>query len=72
MTMFHGDKQTTPEERLIYAILLQAYRDLFISVKEPNGPDNLNRDQAISFFTNRSGALAAHRNHLCSLIGWDG
>ncbi|MEP3895677.1 MAG: hypothetical protein ABJN52_16995 [Litorimonas sp.] len=65
----------TPEAALITAIITQAYRDLFVPVKEGVEPSDevlRGRDQALAFLTNRTGPFAQHRDHLCSLIGWDG
>lgn len=66
---------TTPEAAFIAAIIMQAYRDLFVNVDTDSGRSFTTRsdqDQAIAFLTDTHGRFAAHRNHLCSLIGWDG
>lgn len=73
--MIDGDAPQTPEQALVTAILMQAYRDLFLSVSsDANNPftTRTDLDQAISFLTDRVGAYAKHRNALCALIGWDG
>lgn len=65
----------SPEAALITAIIMQAYRDLFVTAKS-NGQATFTtqaeRDQAIAFLTDRIGSHARHRAFLCSLIGWDG
>jgi hypothetical protein len=66
---------TSPETAFVTAIIMQAYRDLFVNVNTGSGPSFTTRcdqDQAIAFLTDQTGQFAAHRNHLCSLIGWDG
>lgn len=70
----HAGPQT-PEAALVTAIIMQAYRDLFVIAK----PDTYStfttqseQDQAIAFLTDRTGPHARHRAYLCSLIGWDG
>ena len=72
--MFAQDDQS-PEAVLVTAILMQAYRDLFIAIRE-DGTSSFTtqseQDQAISFLTDQAGSLARNRNALCSLIGWDG
>lgn len=69
------DRPKTPEAAFVMAILMQAYRDLFASVRSDASASfttQADQDQAMSFLTDRAGTLARHRNHLCSLIGWDG
>lgn len=74
------DAPQTPEAALVTAILMQAYRDLFLSVINDSGATSASqtftsqpeRDQAITFLTEQTGAMARHRNALCALIGWDG
>lgn len=64
-----------PEAALVTAILMQAYRDLFLSVSNDSGQaftSQSERDQAITFMTEQTGAMARHRNALCAVIGWDG
>ena len=64
-----------PEERLVTAIIMQAYRDLFTPVRDSASPSIVtqsDQDQAISFLTDSHGRFARRRNSLCSLIGWDG
>lgn len=72
--MFAQDDQS-PEAALVTAILMQAYRDLFIAIRE-DGTSSFTtqseQDQAISFLTDQAGSLARNRNALCSMIGWDG
>jgi hypothetical protein len=73
--MIDGDTPQTPEQALVTAILMQAYRDLFLTVRNESNASFTTRadqDQAISFLTDRAGSLAQHRNALCALIGWDG
>lgn len=65
----------TPEATFVTAIIMQAYRDLFVSVRQESNASfttQSDQDQAITFLTDRTGAFARHRNDLCSLIGWDG
>lgn len=65
----------TPEAALITAIIMQAYRDLFVTVQPDTTKGfttHAERDQAIAFLTDHTGAYARHRNYLCSLIGLDG
>jgi len=69
------DLPRTPEAALVTAILMQAYRDLFVTVRSESNASfttQSDQDQAITFLTDRSGSLARHRNALCALIGWDG
>ena len=57
------------------SIIMQAYRDLFVSVRQESNASfttQSDQDQAITFLTDFTGAFARHRNDLCSLIGWDG
>lgn len=73
--MLPQDGPQTPESALVTAILMQAYRDLFIAVKADglsSFTTQSDQDQAISFLTDSAGSLARNRNALCSLIGWDG
>jgi len=73
--MILGDRPQTPEATLVTAIIMQAYRDLFMTVRTgatASFTARADQDQAMSFLTDRTGTLARHRNHLCSLIGWDG
>ncbi len=73
--MILGDRPQTPEAALVTAIIMQAYRDLFMTVRTgatASFTARADQDQAMSFLTDRTGTLARHRNHLCSLIGWDG
>lgn len=66
---------TSPESAFVTAIIMQAYRDLFVNVNTNNAQSfttRVDQDKAISFLTDTHGRFAAHRNHLCSLIGWDG
>ena len=68
-------RPSSPEERLVTAIIMQAYRDLFTPVRDAASPSivtQLDQDQAIFFLTDTHGRFARHRNSLCSLIGWDG
>lgn len=69
------DALQTPERALVTAILMQAYRDLFLMVSDESGAtftSRSERNQAISFLTDRAGTLAHYRNAYCALIGWDG
>ncbi|MEL6467884.1 MAG: hypothetical protein AAFQ58_23215 [Pseudomonadota bacterium] len=69
------DLPRTPEAALVTAILSQAYRDLFVTVRTESNASfttQSDQDQAITFLTDRAGAYAQHRNVLCALIGWDG
>lgn len=73
--MFGNDGPNTPEADLIRAVIMQAYRDLFISVRTDGSSSfttQSDQDQAISFLTDKAGSLAKHRNALCSLIECDG
>lgn len=73
--MLPQDRLETPESALVTAILMQAYRDLFIAIKSDGSATftaQSEQDQAISFLTDQAGSLARNRNALCSLIGWDG
>jgi len=73
--MLPQDRLETPESALVTAILMQAYRDLFIAIKSDGSATftaQSEQDQAISFLTDQAGSLARNRNTLCSLIGWDG
>lgn len=73
--MLPQDGPQTPESALVTAILMQAYRDLFIAIKADGSSSfttQSDQDQAISFLTDSAGSLARNRNALCSLIGWDG
>ncbi len=73
--MLPQDGPQTPESALVAAILMQAYRDLFIAIKADGSSSfttQAEQDQAISFLTDSSGSLARNRNALCSLIGWNG
>lgn len=70
----HAGPQS-PEAALITAILMQAYRDLFVTAKsdgQATFTTQAEQDQAIAFLTDRTGPHARHRALLCSLIGWDG
>lgn len=54
---------------------MQAYRDLFVTVRTESNASfttQSDQDQAITFLTDRAGAYAKHRNALCALIDWDG
>lgn len=65
----------SPESALVTAILMQAYRDLFVTAKsdgQATFTTQAEQDQAIAFLTDRTGPHARHRASLCSLIGWDG
>ncbi len=67
----------TPEQRLVAAILQQAYRDMFTAGRAPaNGddgrPDNASIDGAIRFLTDTHGHKAWWRNYYCSLLDLDG
>ncbi len=69
------DLPRTPEAALVTAILMQAYRDLFVTVRTESNASfttQSDQDQAITFLTDKAGAYAKHRNALCALIGWDG
>ncbi|GAA6192895.1 hypothetical protein [Phaeobacter sp. NW0010-22] len=69
------DTPQTPEATFVTAIIMQAYRDLFITIKSDGSSSfttQADQDAAMSFLTDSSGTLARHRNDLCSLIGWDG
>ncbi|MCR9125455.1 MAG: hypothetical protein NXH82_04960 [Rhodobacteraceae bacterium] len=73
--MLAPDTPQTPEAALVTAILMQAYRDLFVSVRTESNASfttQSDQDQAITFLTDQAGATARHRNALCALIGWDG
>lgn len=73
--MLPQDGPQTPESALVTAILMQAYRDLFIAIKADGSSTfttQAEQDQAISFLTDSAGSRARNRNALCSLIGWDG
>lgn len=73
--MINARNPQTPEAAFVTAILMQAYRDLFVSIRSESNASfttQSDQDQAITFLTDRSGSLARHRNDLCSLIGWDG
>lgn len=73
--MLPQDGPQTPESALVTAILMQAYRDLFIAIKADGSSaftTQAEQDQAVSFLTDGTGSLARNRNALCSLIGWDG
>ena len=73
--MLPTDQKQTPEAALVTAILMQAYRDLFVSVRTESNASfttQSDQDQAITFLTDHAGAMARHRNALCALIGWDG
>lgn len=70
----HAGPQS-PEAALVTAIMMQAYRDLFLIAKPDTNTTfttQAEQDQAIAFLTDRTGPHARHRAHLCSLIGWDG
>lgn len=70
-----GDGPQSPEAAFITAILMQAYRDLFVTTKPDTNATfttQAEQDQAIAFLTDRTGPHARHRARLCSLIGWDG
>lgn len=70
--MFGNERPKTPEAELIHAIIMQAYRDLFITVRSDGASSfttQADQDQAISFLTDQAGSLARSRNSLCSLIG---
>ncbi|WP_417809629.1 hypothetical protein [Thioclava sp.] len=71
--MISNTHQTT-EAALVTAIIMQAYRDLFARVSDTTTSltTQTDQDQAIAFMTDDFGKWAQHRNHLCSLIGWDG
>lgn len=64
----------TPEAALVTAIIMKAYRDLFARVSDMTASltTQTDQDKAIAFLTDDFGKWAQHRNHLCSLIGWDG
>lgn len=64
----------SPEAALVTATIMQAYRDLFARVNDTTASltTQTDQDQAIAFLTDDFGKWAQHRNHLCSLIGWDG
>ena len=73
--MLTHDSPQTPEAAFVTAIIMQAYRDLLISVKADGSSaftTQSDQDQAISFLTDQTGSFARHRNALCSLIGWNG
>jgi len=68
-------RPSTSEERLVTAIIMQAYRDLFVTIRPDAGPgftSQPDQDKAISFLTDSHGQSARDRNVLCSLIGWEG
>ena len=70
-----GDSPQSPEAALVTAIIMQAYRDLFMTAKSDGQAaftTQAEQDQAIAFLTDRTGPHARHRAFLCSLIGWDG
>ena len=70
----HAGPQS-PEAALVTAIIMQAYRDLFVTAKSDGQAaftTQAEQDQAIAFLTDRTGPHARHRAFLCSLIGWDG
>ena len=65
----------SPEAALVTAIIMQAYRDLFVTAKSDGQAaftTQAEQDQAIAFLTDLTGPHARHRAFLCSLIGWDG
>ncbi|MEP3296466.1 MAG: hypothetical protein ABJO27_08305 [Pseudoruegeria sp.] len=73
--MINAGNPQTPEEAFVTAIIMQAYRDLFITIRSDGSSSfttQADQDAAMSFLTDRSGTLARHRNDLCSLIDWDG
>ena len=73
--MFGNDGPETPDAELIRAVIMQAYRDLFISVRADGSSSfttQADQDQAISFLTDKAGGIAKHRNALCSLINCNG
>lgn len=70
----HAGPQS-PEAALVTAIIMQAYRDLFVTAKSDGQAaftTQAEQDQAIAFLTDRTGPHARQRAFLCSLIGWDG
>lgn len=70
-----SETHQTPEAALVTAIIMQAYRDMFVLVRTDSRASltsQTDQDQAIVFLTDPHGRWAQHRNHLCSLIGWDG
>lgn len=73
--MINAGNPQTPEEAFVTAIIMQAYRDLFVSIRNESNASfttQSDQDQVITFLTDKAGAMARHRNSLCSLIGWDG
>lgn len=70
-----GNAPYTPEAALVTAIIMQAYRDLFVTIKSDANTSlasQTDQDKAIAFLTDNMGRWAQHRNHLCWLIGLDG
>ncbi|UWQ15675.1 hypothetical protein K3556_07325 [Aliiroseovarius sp. M344] len=67
-------RQQSPEAALVTAILMQAYRDLFLTATSGHETftTQSEQNQAIAFLTDQTGPHARHRAFLCSLIGWDG
>ncbi|MCA0205154.1 MAG: hypothetical protein LCH92_12485 [Proteobacteria bacterium] len=77
--MLDRDPLWTPEQRLIAAILIGAYRDVLTDIESrseswaDSAPVQQNDvDRAIRFLTDRSGPAARLRNHYCDLVGIDG
>ncbi|MFZ7093716.1 hypothetical protein [Primorskyibacter sp. 2E233] len=75
LTLMLPDQSQPPEAALVTTILMQAYRDLFVTVRNESNASfttQSDQDRAIEFLTDLSGGNARHRNALCALIGWDG
>jgi hypothetical protein len=77
--MLENDPLWSPEQRLIAAILLGAYRDLLTDIESRSerwtdaAPiQQADVDRAMRFLTDRSGPSARLRNHYCSLLDIDG
>lgn len=73
-----NDPHWTPEQRLIAAIIMTAYRDMLPDPSERKWRDtegdavHLDTDRAIAFLTDRTGPSARLRNHYAALLDIDG
>lgn len=77
--MLGSDPHWTPEQRLIAAILICAYRDMLTDIESRSerwtdsaAIQQADVDRAIRFLTDRTGANARLRNHYCFLLDIDG
>lgn len=77
--IFQNDPHWTPEQRLIAAILIAAYRDMLTDTKARSERwsdaalvQQIDVDRAMRFLTDRWGPNAKLRNHYASLLGIDG